>query len=275
MRTLLARPLPSAGRLARTLALALTLCACGGGGSGDAADPPDSAAQDAGTAASRGRPAPPTCLGPPPGVPSDRLKGTWANLLEWVRLNGVQFSDSTVDSTTTRVQLSREARPDSMTISSEFRMPCLTSDSLKAMRISAIYTLNDSVTVPEWGHTFKNGDSIFAFTGGTDTTAILAYRSGENVALAPDFAWRFRYCPEPVPGRRRPQGKWRDTLDKPHGNGTDNGKGPDNQPGPGTYGWLACASGCCQFYIPPPIGDPGDRPGRGLGRPYCPEHPRP
>jgi hypothetical protein len=267
MRSFPAVPLPSAGWLARTLVLALALAACRRDG-GDTASPPGSPAQDAQTLASSGRRAPPDCEGPPPAITRDTLEGSWANFQLWLTAHGVQFSDSTMDSTVAHVQLSPKARADSMAISSEFRTPCLEKDRLDSMRIAGVYELRDSVTVPEWGHTFQNGDRIYVFAGGRDTTtATLAYRLGENVALAPDTAWAFRYCPERGQGRRKPQGRWRDSLNKPHGNGPREDPGP----GPGTYGWIACASGCCQFYIPPqPIGDDDGLPGNRVFPP-CPE----
>jgi hypothetical protein len=249
MRTLLAGPFPPAGRLASTLALALTLCACGGGGDGEAADAPDSTAQRARTLASNVA-GPPECA-PPPAITDDTLQGSWKDFQTWLSAHSVAFTDSDPVATTDTLQLCDScgvAVP--ITISSENRTYCLRGDSLvNRTRIAGAYRVGGTTTA--WGQTFRANDSIYLFAHGVDGLARLAYRAGDSVAIAPDSSWKFNYCNDGVP-HNRPQGRWKKQPNprNPNPGGRDDFE--EGEEGPGTYGWMACASGCCQFYIPPP-----------------------
>jgi hypothetical protein len=272
----------AAARAGRRLLLLLAVAACGGGGDAPPrAEPADrdvSARADT-TAGTGVQCAPSPAVNP--ALLSDTTK--WARLTSWRVQSGVAFADANADSTRAWVRLCAGCNPVKLRIVSENRTYCNSPGSLHdTTRIAGVWAVEEgTVTPPGWGVTFSPGDSIFVFAHDTASSAILAYRVGNRVHRAPANAWSFHYCQHGGPGFNQPRARWRDrgtdhVVTVPGNGGPPDVPGPpgDSDP-PGTYGWMACASGCCQFYIPPILEEDGDPPGKGGGsggggRPMCP-----
>jgi hypothetical protein len=238
----------SAGRLARRLLMALALAACGGGDD-PSSDTPEGGGGDTAAVAAAASNAPANCPQPPALDPA-LLGGKYSALSQWLSANNVTFTDTdtTADSIKALVKLCPTCNAVKLRIVSEARTYCMRRDSLAGKtRIAGMFVVDSgSVTPANWGRTFNPGDSILVFARDSVAPARLVYRTSPSpastVGSAPSRAWAFRYCNDGNPGNS-PQGRWRH---KPQGAGqTTGGEG-------GTYGWMACATGCCQFYVPPP-----------------------
>jgi hypothetical protein len=244
-------PAPGAARFGGGLLLALALCSCGGGG--EKARPADATASAARAA---GDSACPT----PPAVDPARFTGEWAALSSYIVDSlGATFPNEVLpDSNTRRVRLCETCDEVPMTILPETTTYCTRPDSLNGtQRLMGILILRSTFTGSDstgW-ETIQANDSIFMFASRTDGPATMVYRNDRGQAVvAPDASWMFYYCADMHPGRR-PEAKWRSRA--PSGGGSpaaDKGKGKGLEEGDdgGSYGWMACASGCCQFYTPPP-----------------------
>lgn len=250
-------PRDRARTAARLLLLGIAVAACGGGDTrrtGQDGDASDVSADT--TGAPRARVAGANCP-PPPSIDPALLGGAkWDSLVVWLRRNRVQFVPGGPPATR-RVLLERgSTAPALLSIASENRTHCLSRDSVTTVvRLTGMIRVDSATTA--WGHPFAKGDSILLFAQGED--ALLAYDEGGRVRTAPPRAWSFFYCLDTVPAPR-PASAWRDwTPGPPQGDDDD----------PGTYGWMACASGCCQFYIPPKE-EEGEGRGRGGRRPPTP-----
>ena len=97
----------------------------------------------------------------------------------------------------------------------------------------------------------------------------MVYEDGGNTNAAPATAWQFWFCPHGGSVDKAPMARWRSRFDSSHvpEPRTRNDAGADEG---GSYGWMTCASGCCQFYTPPPnpiIQDPVDDAGRSGSAP--------
>lgn len=243
------------GRPPRRLLLALTLAlaACGGGDepakSGDPAADTSAAVQTA--------MATDTCTGPPPAFRQAVFNGAWQALLDSLNAHAVTFPDVEGNDDTASVRLCTSANcaPVRMEIRSSNLTPCLQPDSLRGeSRILGLLILVDSFPgAPGWGP-IPAGDTIFTFAHQGAGPARLAYRQGDSIRSAPSTAWAFYYCRDGHTGKTA-EAQWRNRR---AGNAAGQGKeeveeGEDT----GKYGWMACASGCCQFYSNPP-GDPGE-----------------
>jgi hypothetical protein len=240
-------------RLTRLLLLGLAVAACGDAGeTGDAAAG-DSAQARAAGAGSADRGAGPQCP-PSPAIDTTFFTdSTWSSFLGWIGQNRVRF---TGPGARRNVPLEPEGTPVSMTIQSEQRTHCTRRDDVRGQtRIAGIFRVESGASA--FGHTFAAGDTIFVFSHDTIGRPVLAFRNGTRVGTAPATAnWRFRFCHDGHP-HASAAADWRQ-FDRPP-------NGPPGEEDPGTYGWMACASGCCQFYIPPK--DPEDPGDKGAGRP--------
>lgn len=243
---------PAAARRPRALLIALALCACGGGDPerrADSGDPATNVAvQDS---------AAPSCTSPPT-VDTTYFHRTWAELGSYLRERGATFPLTQLNSSTRVVRLCDSCEVANLTIHADTATRCTMPEHLAGeTRVMGIFVLaSDFKGDPEhgWGP-IARGDSIYAFASDTFGTATLAYRGSDGrVARAPDGQWAFYYCKDDhIPAgdtlaqwrNRRPLTTARLERDK----GKAKGREEEDD---GSYGWMACASGCCQFYTPPP-----------------------
>lgn len=244
------------GRLPAVL-LALALSACGGGenGGGDEAAGADSAR--AAPPSARVAAADSTCT-PPPVPPPALLTGSWQDLVTWINTNNVTFPTTPQNVAVDTVPLCPGCKGVGVRLQSANSTYCITPQNVPEQRIAGMMVLLD--TFPEQGgfKTIPAGDTIFMFSRGTPGAshhATLVYRHGTATRHAPARSWKFFYCQDGHVNSA-PAAQWR--PEEPAGPGAEKGKGKgkgrdDDGEGPGgTYGWMACANGCCQFYTPPP-----------------------
>jgi hypothetical protein len=258
MRTLLTPASHAPGRFGCRVLLALALCACGRGDgtdkSGDAAAP----ARTAAVQAAAGEP----CTSPPPTVDTAFFSRTWAELEKELERKGARFPDVEGNSDTATVPLCPGCSAAKLIIHAEARAYCTQPRDVEIgeTRLMGVFVLDSDFQGDSsgWGPIAK-GETIYTFTSNSGD-ATLVYRRGENAATAPAGSWAFYYCDDGAVGTR-PEAKWRPRL-VPR-NGQPNARRGGVEYDGGSYGWMACASGCCQFYTPPPnpiVGDPGPRP---------------
>ncbi len=258
-RSLTASP-GAAGRLARTLLAALALAACGGGdeerASGDTPGDTTAAAQAALAADS--------CTGPPPAFGQAVFEGAWQALLDSLGAHNVTFPEIEYNSDTAAIVMCDSCSRVRVEIRSSNRTFCLQPDDLTGeARILGLFILLDTFPAQFGWDTIPAGDTIFTFAHtGIPRPATLAYRHDDRVRLAPRGTWGFAYCEDGERGTH-PQAQWRDRHDTIPSN-TPPGQAEEVEEGEAEtrYGWMACASGCCQFYSTPPTTDPITTPGK-------------
>jgi hypothetical protein len=203
---------------------------------------------------------------------------TWVELSAHVRERGARFPFTELNSATRTVRLCDSCATAELTIHADIATQCTTPEQMNGeTRVMAIFVLASDFGGDSrngWGPIPK-GDSIYAFATDTFSDATLAYRDREGrVARARNGFWAFYYCKHD----RIPAGdslvQWRDRGPPPTTRArTDRAKDKDDDDedeDDGSYGWMACASGCCQFYTPPPNQtngeDDDDDGGGGRGR---------
>jgi hypothetical protein len=236
----------AAGRPRRWLLLALTLAlaACGSGDeTAKSGDPVGDTAAAVQTAMATD-----ACTGPPPAFKDSVFQGTWQGLRDSLTAHAVTFPEIKGHSDTARVRLCEFCDSVRVVIRSSNLTPCLQPGSLDGdARILGLLILLDPFAKQQGWDSISAGDTIFTFARNpAQSEAVLAYRHDDRVKLAPDTAWGFAYC-EDGHHHTAPRAEWRD-RNRPPGQGKE-GEGET------LYGWMACASGCCQFYSNPP--DPG------------------
>ncbi|HEX6370294.1 MAG TPA: hypothetical protein VF006_15345 [Longimicrobium sp.] len=244
-----------AARLGSRLLLALALCACGGdtpgedGGAG-AARPADS------TAASTAAAATDTCTGPPPAFAMSVLNGPWQGMLDSLNAHGVSFPDTAGNDTTATVKLCQHCDSVRVEIRSSNLTPCLKPTDLQGegRRITGLFIVHDTFPAQRGWDTLYPGDTLFAFANAIAGPATLVYNQNGSGNPSPSTAWMFWYCQDGHSGGKTAQAKWRPRRPRAV---PGNGKQQEEDDGGGTYGWMACASGCCQFYTPPPNAEMG------------------
>ncbi|HEX5871005.1 MAG TPA: hypothetical protein VFY65_11335 [Longimicrobium sp.] len=274
----------AAGRFGRRLLLALALCACGGEGGGAekdvAADTPRAVAL-----ASQQAQDDTTCTTPAPVASAALLGGPWQVLADDMKRQGAQFPVNGKNADTFPVPLCKGCSPVRLVIEANVSTStCVTPRVLAdaAAKQSQVF-LGAFVFAEAYpGDTagwpaFKAGDTLALFANDTSSVATIVYRNASGAATRGPATWQFYYCQDNHP-RTNARANW---IARPRPNGHD------DDDGGGTYGWMACASGCCQFYTPPPnfegnlidvpgkgnvpapgaVGQ-GGNPGRGYGRPY-------
>jgi hypothetical protein len=260
MRTSLA-PRSGLAGLGSRLLLVLALCACGGGG-----DKGAKAAADTDTAAVRTTTAPAaadTCTTPPPAFSVAVLNGQpWKDLTDSLTAHGVTFPDIPGNDSIQSVKLCRNCTPVKMAIRASNFTPCLGTADLtgSGRRIVGEYVLQEAVHGQPGWHDIPAGNSIYVFAHANGAPATLVYEHDKKTNMGPPGAWQFWYCQHDTATTtdKRPQARWRprgvpdDTLPRPDRPKDDDDVGDGDDEGGGTYGWMACASGCCQFYTPPP-----------------------
>jgi hypothetical protein len=246
------------------LLLALALGACGGG------DERAAAADSAQVAENRGRsPAgggAPDCP-PPPVLPDSVLRGSWASLLGWLSQEGVTFPATPDNVAVGAAPLFVNTLPVQLQLQSTAQTYCLTGNQASERRIAGMMILLQDFPGSGPLPPMSQGDSIFLFSRGSpgaQQPATLVYRQADAVAQFPGPAgWMFIYCSDGHTNTQ-PASQFRTVADtqavqtSPAGGGAAGaaqGSPPGGEgPGGGTYSWLACANGCCQFYTPPPTG---------------------
>jgi hypothetical protein len=260
---------PLAGRpglagLTRALLLALALGACGGGdengekGKAPADDQARAAMATADTAAAAD-----TCTGPPPAFPRTVLTGSWDALQDSLSAHGVTFPNDSLNVSTASVPLCNGCSSVRVQIRSTNLTPCLTPANMKESHphIVGSLTLMDAFPKQHGWDSLPAGTVLLAFARVAAGPATLVYRDSAtgNGKASPATAWMFYYCRDSHSRSKVPRAQWRprnlsDSISNSV-SGTGKGKGPeqveDGEDG-GQYGWMACASGCCQFYTPPP-----------------------
>ncbi|MBW3570192.1 MAG: hypothetical protein KY467_03725 [Gemmatimonadetes bacterium] len=226
------------------LLLALALCACGG--AEDEADA--SGAADARALATTAAAAD-TCTGPPPAVSMPVLNGPWQGLLDSLKAGGVTFPDVAGNVDTTTVKLCRDCTAVRVEIRSTNLTPCLAPGDLTGQqRIVGMFVVLDTFPAHKGWDTLLPGDTLFAFANSTGGPAMLVYEQGGSGKASPSRAWMFWYCQDGHTNPRTPQAQWRPRG--PTAAAPAAGKQAEAEDA-GTYGWMACISGCCQFYTPP------------------------
>jgi hypothetical protein len=250
MRTSPAASLATAARLPRALLLALALCACGGDGGGgetEGADAPGAAPQ-ASLEAARD-----TSCPAPPAIDPALFTGSWSALVDSLTARGASFPVIEGNHSVANLRLCQDCDTVNVALRADTTTYCTRREQLAdgQTRIMGIMVLREPFAAQHGWNNLKLHDSIFMFASDTAGYATMVYRNGDNATTAPDSSWAFYYCPDGERGTR-PRSHWR-ARNKPF---------PAQPPGAdevvdfeeegGSYGWMACASGCCQFYTPPP-----------------------
>lgn len=257
MRTPLAgRPAPR-GRSGTALLLALALCACGADGGDDEKTQPRAllSAQDSTAQADTT----PGCTQPPPAYPNAVLQGLWSALRDSLAKDSVTFPRDSANVAVDTVSLCKGCTKIRVELQSSNFTPCLQAEDLAGnARILGQMILLDSFPAQKNFPAIPRGDTIFTFANAPAGPAMLIYRVGNQArrAFSPD--WQFRYCQDGHP-HTEPEAQWRTVPSI-----------TQEDPG-GTYGWMACASGCCQYYIKPPTTElPEQAKGNPPSDPPCP-----
>jgi hypothetical protein len=257
MRTSLAGRSGPAG-LGSRLLLALALVACGGGGDGEkAATAADSSAVTSATAAASSAPAAAdTCTGPPPAFSQAVLNGPWQALMDSLAAHAVSFPDVGGNDDTTTVKLCPSCDAVPVEIRSSNLTPCLAPSDLTGAgrRITGLFIVLAAFPAQHGWDALSPGDSLLAFTNSVNGPATLVYNQGGSGKPSPSRAWMFYYCQDGHLNPKTPQARWRPRIppSPQPPTGGDHGDDGDEDGDGGTYGWMACVSGCCQFYTPPP-----------------------
>lgn len=259
------------------LLLALALAACGGGDGGGGGDQAGAGADSAQLAASQGKGGAGGAgdCAEPPILPDSVVNRPWNVLLGWLAQANVTFPNTPDNVAQGLAPLCNNCAPIRLQLQSTAQTYCLTSDSASAQRIAGMIVLLDSFPGAQSLPPIPKGDSIFLFSSGNPGVqhpAKLLYRQNGNTTTFPGTAgWKFIYCTDGH-GNTRPASQWRTVADTQATQVTQTapsgGGGAGDGPGGGTYGWLACANGCCQFYTPPPTGGGGNGPPDTIP-PFC------
>lgn len=236
------------------LLLALVLGACPGGDTGEKDDPSVAADSTQTQEAAASRVAA-TCE-PPPVTPDSLLRNgqPWAQLEAWLATHQVTFPDDSANVAVASVPLCPQCDSVRVELRSTNRTYCMTVGNAAQRRIAGQMTLLAPFAGKDSIQQLPAGTRILMFSKGSPQApqpATLVYNYQGNVTQMPAAAlWKFYYC-EDLVGGTRPEAQWR--KDRDHCQ--RRGQGPKDDfegPGGGTYGWMACANGCCQFYTPPP-----------------------
>lgn len=274
MANLLADRTGAAGSPARRLLLAVALAIAAAACRGDAE--PEGGGTAADTAAVvQDALAADTCTGPPPAFAQAVLNGSWQGLIDSLNAYAVTFPDIQGNDDTTSVALCATCGAVEVEIRSSNLTPCLQPGDLRGQsRILGAFILLETFPAQAGWDTIPAGDTIFTFARTPGGNAQLAYRRGDRVKTAPSTAWRFWYCQDGHTNPKVPRAQWRDIPLATTPPGQEKEVEEDTR----QYGWMACASGCCQFYASPP-GDPSpepggpDAPGVGGNPRWCPTRP--
>ncbi|HEX5871004.1 MAG TPA: hypothetical protein VFY65_11330 [Longimicrobium sp.] len=239
-----------AAGLACGLLLALTLAACpGGGGNAEGEKADVNATPSADPATEMSVAAADTCTGPPPAFGIPVLNGSWAGLLDSLSAHGVTFPETPGNDTTAMVKLCQNCDSVRVEIRASNLTPCLKPSDLQGpgRRITGLFIVQGNFPAQNGWDALQPGDSLFAFTNSTGGPATLVYNQNGSGKPSPSNAWMFWYCQDGHSPGNAPRAQWR-----PRNPSTPGAPGEEEDGGGGTYGWMACASGCCQFYTPPP-----------------------
>ncbi|HEX2203376.1 MAG TPA: hypothetical protein VHG91_08760 [Longimicrobium sp.] len=220
--------------LAALLGCALAACAAPRRTEGPAAAP-EAALRSA---------APQSCAVLPPAF-SDTILGPWPAFEKWVAARASFAEGSTA---TALVPLCRDCVAVTTEIVSETRTPCATRENLTGNhRLLGMLRVKDGGA---WNRENPSaGDSLYLFADDAGST-IVVYRNGALTATLPRDDWHFYYCQH---GEHTvPRAEWRDREVAGIRRSAADFDDDDGSGGQLSYGWMACANGCCQFYGPPP-----------------------
>ena len=239
------------------LLFTLALAACGGGGG--SGDGEASAGSDSAAAAAEARTAaagPNANCDPPPAATFQPVSGVpWSQVQAY--LQQLQWADDSA--AVGDVQLCARCTKFSTRVVSEARSYCTRKQDLAQLRaIGVMKALQPPTGQQPSGFGPQNkGDSLYLFARGDSAYVIYQARSqpnnpaGDTTVVA--AGWSFHFCADGGHGTRsKAAAQWRpDTLatttTQTRGKGEVGSGG-----GQLSYGWMACANGCCQFYGPPP-----------------------
>jgi hypothetical protein len=244
---------PGLTGLTRALVLALALAACGGGdesadaAGGAAATREARALQTTGDTVA----ATDTCTGPPPTFSHAVLTGPWQGLLDSLAAHNVSFPASPTNADTATVPLCNGCTAVNATIRSTNLTPCLRATELRESHphILGMLIVNDTFPAQRGWDTLFPGDTLLMFARVAAGPATLVYNQGGSGKPSPATAWMFWYCRDGHTGKTA-QAQWRPRAGN---DSTANAASTTTQTSEGgDYGWMSCASGCCQFYTPPP-----------------------
>ncbi|HEX2203375.1 MAG TPA: hypothetical protein VHG91_08755, partial [Longimicrobium sp.] len=181
-------------------------------------------------------------------------------------LGGVSFAEDSAD--TGNVKVCEECNAFRARVVSEKRSYCLKESDLQgSLRlVGMMVALEPPVGKQPSGFGPQNkGDALYLFARGTQAYVMYQARSlpnqpaGDTSVVVP--AWSFHFCADGGHGNRsKAAARWiPDTVTEITGDAAQvKGKDDDVVGGGGgqlSYGWMACANGCCQFYGPPPQQD--------------------
>ncbi|HEX2209775.1 MAG TPA: hypothetical protein VHG93_18990 [Longimicrobium sp.] len=238
-----------AGRPGARLLVALALCACGGadGGAGGA----EKEGTEARAMTSQAGAPAKDCQQPPPVATAEQLSGPWQALLDALKAQGASIPLDSANTDTATVPLCDKTCPAvRLSIHSNVGTCGIQPETLTRGQnvFMGVFLLDGDFpgdTASGWPP-LQEGDTLALFVN--DTTLTIVY-DNEGKATAAPHTWNFFYCQDGETGKF-PRARWRPRL-LPLGGPHDKGKDGDDGDG-GSYGWMACASGCCQFYTPPP-----------------------
>ncbi|HEX2209774.1 MAG TPA: hypothetical protein VHG93_18985 [Longimicrobium sp.] len=235
------------------LLLALALCACGGGDAGDDAKASDDAARTEALAVQDSAGAPPRCPPNPPKATAALLRGPWQALANSMKAQGAAFPVNGKNSDTTVIQLCTDCDSVALVIQANTATCGATPATLQPQDTSflGIFLLAGNFQAQNGWPSLQTGDTLALFVSGDSGSVIVTYRDKATglAAQAPAGDWQFYYCQDGSRGTHA-AAQWRSRATPSNQSHDDDDEDDDN--GGGSYGWMACASGCCQFYTPPP-----------------------
>lgn len=141
------------------------------------------------------------------------------------------------------VKACAKCTPADVTLFPESRTLNLRADAFpEGMRVMGRLVRHDKTVAPELGFPEDAASDTAYLMVTSPTRAVVMYRNLEG-RIAFSEQWGFRPNPD---GHvwTEPTARWRQRV-------TAGAAGAPVDEG-GQYGWMACASGCCQFYTPPP-----------------------
>lgn len=258
------------------LLLALALAACPGG---DDTPQPGTAGGDSAQLRLASGPAGDTTCTPPPSPPDSLLRNgaSWSALEQWLAANNVSFPEDPANVSVDTVPLCKDCSSVGLRLQATNSTFCLKPADSGQLRIAGRMTVLQTYLpqAPPLGikDTIPAGSVVYMFSRGTPAAvqlATLVYAHADSVREIKPGNWRFYYCPHDTV-ITHPAAQWRpeDSIPQQQATTAD----VQGEEGGGSYAWMSCANGCCQFYTPPPMQEfpdlpevgrtPNEQPGNG------------
>ena len=247
------------------LLLALALAACPGG---DDTPEPGAAGGDSAQLRLASAPGADTTCTPPPSPPDSLLRdgASWSALEQWLTANNVSFPEDPANVSVDTVPLCKDCDDVGLRLQATNSTYCLKAADSGQRRIAGRMTVLQTYLpqTPPLGikDTIPANSVVYMFSRGTPAAvqlATLVYEHADSVRQIQQGNWRFYYCPHDTVVNHA-AAKWRPEDSIPHTQGTTANV---TQEGGGSYAWMSCANGCCQFYTPPPSHEFPDLPEAG------------